>query len=198
VVDFPAMPSADYIRFDEIEDVLASVDLVALLAPLVREKPQLWKWLIVGAHDALQGAMVCAFADSTQTSILTKKSAAKVLDWLNADFDTRGEHPHERLATFRELLNRCIAGASQFEPLALSPDKLKDIERLHRHFRNQFAHFVPKGWSIEKLGLPRIIEAALDTVNELLNRVTHRMEEDQQKRLHSMRSTAKLALRSHS
>ena len=119
-------PSADYIRFDEIEDVLASVDLVALLAPLVREKPQLWKWLIVGAHDAFQGAMVSAFRDSTGTSILTKESAAQVLDWHNADVSTRGEHPKERLASFGELLNRCIAGAPHFEPLALSPDKLED------------------------------------------------------------------------
>jgi|SRR5215510_15532206 hypothetical protein len=190
-------PSADYIRFDEIEDVLASVDLVALLAPLVREKPQLWKWLIVGAHDAFQGAMVSAFRDSTGTSILTKESAAQVLNWLNADVSTRGEHPKERLASFGELLNRCIAGAPHFEPLALSPDKLEDIKLLHRHFRNQFAHFVPMGWSIEKLGLPRIIETALDTVNELLNRVTLRIEDDQQKRLNCMLSTAKLTLRSH-
>jgi hypothetical protein len=108
-----------------------------------------------------------------------------------------GEPPSERLASFDELLNRCIAGTSRFEPLVLSPDKLKDIERLHRQFRNQFVHFVPMGWSIEKIGLPRIIEAALDTVNELLNRVAHSMEEDQQKRLNSMLSTAKLALRSH-
>jgi hypothetical protein len=53
------------------------------------------------------------------------------------------------------------------------------------------------GWSIEKLGLPRIIETALDTVNELLNRVTLRIEDDQQKRLNCMLSTAKLTLRSH-
>jgi hypothetical protein len=65
--------SDDYVRFDEIKDVLASVDLIALLAPLVGEKPLHWKWMIVGAHDALQGAMVCAFADSTETSILEQR-----------------------------------------------------------------------------------------------------------------------------
>jgi hypothetical protein len=45
-------PSEAYVRFDEFEDVLASVELVALLAPFVREDPQYWKWIIVGAHSA--------------------------------------------------------------------------------------------------------------------------------------------------
>ena len=93
--------SDDHIYFDEIKDVLASVDLVALLAPLIREKQQYWKWMIIGVHSALQGAMVCAFADSANTSILTKRSAAKMLDWLNADAATRGEYPKERLVSLR-------------------------------------------------------------------------------------------------
>jgi hypothetical protein len=33
---------------------------LALLAPLIRDKQQYWKWMIIGAHSALQGAMVCA------------------------------------------------------------------------------------------------------------------------------------------
>ena len=36
-------PSEAYVRFDEFEDVLASVELVALLAPFVREDPQYWE-----------------------------------------------------------------------------------------------------------------------------------------------------------
>jgi hypothetical protein len=188
--------SDDYVRFDEIKDVLASVDLIALLAPLVGEKPLHWKWMIVGAHDALQGAMVCAFADSTETSILENKSAAAILSWFNAGEDTRGKYPDERLASFGELLDRCIAGRPDFEPLVLKPDQLKDIERLHDDFRNHFAHFTPKGWGIEKVGLPRIIEATLDVVKELMNRgqVTRRMEVDQRERLDKTLKTAKLAL----
>src|SRR5262245_8208016 len=162
--------SEDYIRFDEIEDVLASVDLIALVAPLVREKPWYWKWIIIGAQNALQGAMVCAFADTSNTSILTKRSAAKMLDWLNADPASRGPYPEERLADFGELLDRCIAGTPNFEPLVLTSRQHADIKRLHEHFRNNFAHFTPKGWSLEKVGLPRIIEAALYAAEILMNR----------------------------
>ena len=55
--------SKDYARFDEIEDVLASTDLMALVAPLVKKKPSCWKWMIMATHNALQGAMVCAYAE---------------------------------------------------------------------------------------------------------------------------------------
>ena len=75
-------PSDDYVRFDEREDVLASMDLLELITPLLGQKPALWKWAIIGAQSALQGALVCALADTTGTSILTPKSGGKLLDWL--------------------------------------------------------------------------------------------------------------------
>jgi|EndMetStandDraft_3_1072993.scaffolds.fasta_scaffold26320_4 hypothetical protein len=179
---------ADYVRFSQYEDALASFELVALMAPLVRDKPQYWKWVIVSAHNALQSAMVCAYADittgdSTGTSVLTEKSAEKVLAWLSTA--TPGLYPKERLADFPELLKRCVAGKPNFEPLVLTPKQHKDIERLHDVFRNNFVHFTPKGWSIQKAGLPRIICAALDAAEELMHRsyVSFQIDDDQQKRL---------------
>jgi len=172
----------DYVRFDQFDDVLVSLELVAHVAPLVCEKPQHWKWMIVGAHSALQGAMVCALADTTGTSILTKKSAIEMLRWLDADQARRGPHPDERLADFGELLKRCIAKS---DLLVLTPKQRKDIRRLHDHFRNNFVHFTPQGWSIEKTGLPRIVGAAIDATEVLMrqhNVIVH-MDEDQQQRL---------------
>lgn len=88
--------SKDYVSFDEIEDVLVSVDLVALVAPLVSKIPSYWKWVIVSAHNALQGAMVCALRDSTGTSVLTEKSERQMLEWLQDRTETRGNAPRER------------------------------------------------------------------------------------------------------
>src|SRR5689334_16072885 len=109
--------SKKYVEFDEIEDVLASVELVAQLASQVGNKPSFWKWIIIGAHSALQGAMVCAFADSTGTSVLTKKSAEEVLASLYADDGELGSSPEERLAPFDELLFRCQQGSPTCDPL---------------------------------------------------------------------------------
>jgi hypothetical protein len=61
-------PFNHYIRFnDEFEDVLASVELVALVAPRLCDNPSLWKWMIVGAQSALQGAMVAPGSDDEAT-----------------------------------------------------------------------------------------------------------------------------------
>src|SRR5262245_38607363 len=162
----------DYVRFSDYEDALASLELVALVAPLVRDKPQYWKWVIVAAHDALQGAMVCACAVGTGSSVQEKK----------------------KLAPFGKLLKWCTAGSKPIlEPLVLTPQQHKDIEGLHDHFRNDFAHFTPQGWGIEKAGLPRMIRAALDAAEELMRRyhVIGHLDDDQQKRLTDALATAR-------
>jgi hypothetical protein len=69
--------SDDCIRFDEREDVLASLDLLKLITPLLDECPAYWKWAIIAAHNALQGAMVCALADSAGLTVLNKDSSKK-------------------------------------------------------------------------------------------------------------------------
>ena len=158
----PHEPSSDYIRFDEIEDVVVSAELVAHLAPLLDTHPSYWKWVIVAAHN---GAMVCALADSTGTSALDE-SAKKVLDWLNAGMS--GDSPDENLASFRRLLNRCTSGP---EPLLrLIPQQCQDITQLHDDLRNKFTHFLPQGWSILKADLPRIIITAMGAVESLMSR----------------------------
>jgi hypothetical protein len=157
-------PSDDYVRFDEREDVLASMDLLELITPLLEHKPALWKWAIIGAQSALQGAMVCALADTTGTSVLSPKSADKLLDWLHSNDPNRGPPPNERLAEFGVLLEKSIAAG-----LILTEEQDKDVRRLHDYFRNRFSHFIPMGWGIHKAGLPRLIEAALGAVEKLMN-----------------------------
>ena len=65
--------TAEYLRFDEIEDVLSSMDLLALVVPLVDEQAGYWKWIIISAHAALQGAMVCVLAATASLAALEKK-----------------------------------------------------------------------------------------------------------------------------
>ena len=156
-----------YVRFDEIENVLSSLDLLAILAPLVKKRQAFWKWIIVAAHDSVQGALVCAIADSTGTSVLDKKSARKVLEWFD---DTSKEYPGEWMADFNTLLKRAA--------IKMTASDARDIKKLHG-FRNDFAHFTPKSWSIEVAGLPRIIGVAVQLAESLMKeqRVEHRMTE---------------------
>lgn len=148
-----------YVRFDEIENVLSSLEMMAHVARFAKKKSGLaqWKWLLVGAHDSIQGAIVCAIADSTGTNILSKKSAAKVLNWLE---DRSKNYSDEYMADFKTLLKRT--------GVVLATSESKDIRKLHS-FRNDFAHFTPKTWSIELAGLPRIITVALKLVEHFMN-----------------------------
>ena len=71
-----------WVRFDQYEDVLASTDLLALVAPSLREQPSSWKWMIIAAHNGLQGALVCAIRDTSGTNVLKERSAKAKLTWL--------------------------------------------------------------------------------------------------------------------
>ena len=192
-----AGPSDDYIRFDQFEDVVASVELVASVAPVLDDNPSQWKWMVVGAQSALQGAMACALFDDAEILAPANpknKQAAR----LAAKLDLPQQLIENRLEKFGVLLKRCIAGNRFCEPLVLTPQQRKDINRLHREFRNTFIHFAPLGWSIEKATLTRIIGTALDAVEELLTReqVVNRFEAcDQEARLTKALLTARGALR---
>ena len=181
------MPSK-YVRFDEVEDVLSSLGLLALCAPVVRKEPSYWKWAIISAHAALQGAMVCALHD--RISVLDKQSARARLEWLDKKTETPPKN--ERLAHFNTLLQRFC----ESQPLALSRAQLKDIKLLHEHFRNSFAHFVPQSWSIEKAGLPRIVGAAVDATERLMAypNVVHKLSGNKQRRLESYLGTIRTQL----
>src|SRR5262249_20417292 len=147
--DDPAMMSDKHIRFDEFEDVLASVELVALLAPFVRQQPQYWKWIIVGAHSALQGAMVCAYVDSSGTSILKKKPQGKKPRGKKPRGKKRKQPNHEeQLADFEDLLKCCVRGSHTCEPLVLTYQQRRDIRRSDRESTNNCIHFIPQGWDI--------------------------------------------------
>jgi hypothetical protein len=167
-----------YIRFDEIEDVLTSVDLLALVTPLVKSSPSQWKWIIIGAQNGLQGAMVSVLGGTSSVDVLDKKSRRLVLAWHE---NREGPYPKERLAEFDVLLKRCHEAGL----LKLKEAEEKDLLRLHNEFRNTFSHFMPMSWSIEKAGLPRIVCTALDCIEKLMSsdKVRYKMSGNRTRRL---------------
>lgn len=144
--------------------------------------------VILAAENGLQGALVCAIQDTSGTSILEKKSAAKVLRY----FD-EGDMPQERMADFMTLFRKY----RKMYPCKGTIRQLKQIRRLHKEFRNDFAHFVPKGWSIELAGLPAIIEAALKLIEEAMkqDQVLTRLSGNRQRRLERNLATTRTALK---
>jgi hypothetical protein len=148
--------------FDEREDVLTSTDLLAIVTPKLKKQPSYWKWMIIAAHNGLQGALVCAIQNTSATNVLNKKSATKMLNYLKT---LEGDRPQEYLADFVTLLKEY---RKKYPSHGITPEQLKSIHGLHKQFRNNFAHFVPKGWWIEIAMLPPIIESALDLIESAM------------------------------
>ena len=154
-----------YVRFDEREDVIASMELLTLLIPLANKTPRYWKWIIIAAQSAVQGALVCALSGTAGIGALTKDLQSAWLAW----FDTRkGPVPDEKLADFKTLLKWARDPKILSPPLKLTTSQIRDLLKLHTHLRNNFTHFTPKGWSIEIAGLPRMVLAAIQTAEWLM------------------------------
>jgi len=181
-----------FIRFDEIEDVLTSVELIALTAPLAKASPSYCKLIIVGAQNGLQGAMVCLLSGTNGIGVLDKTSAKKVLAWHQ---DQQGPYPEERLAEFGELLKRC-RNRPTGKSLLLTEPEMRDIEKLHGALRNNFAHFRPKGWSIERAGLPRIVGVALNVIEQIMfgDELSYKLSGNRTRRLRKGLGVARKAL----
>ena len=160
------MDEDGWLATSERDDVIESLVELALSLRRARQQPASWKWAIIAAHSALQGALVVALSGSAGIGALTEKSAGEVLDWVEK---TRGgkpaKAPVERLADFMELVDRAQKGdglsMGQFggRPLTLTAGEVKDLGRLNG-FRNRFVHFKPSAWRIELEGLPRIVGLA--------------------------------------
>jgi hypothetical protein len=162
------MERGDWVRFNEREDVIASTDLLALVAPTLKTRPTNWKWIILAAHSGLQGALVCAIKDSTGTNVLSKQSAAATLAWLQ---NPTGAPPPQYLDHYPALSRKY---RKKYPCSTVTAQQLKDLKKLHNEFRNNFTHFAPMQWSIEVVGLTRIVKAALDLVEDAMQK--HQVE----------------------
>jgi hypothetical protein len=179
-----------YVRYDEIEDVLASTHLLALVIPRLNQESLFWKWAVIAAHNALQGAIVCALHDGIGVSVLTDKSARAVLNWHQHSSPTT-DYPRERLEVFWGLVRRfCRANPTAKEKITRA--QIRDIHKL-QHRRNDLEHFTPKGWSIEKADLSKIIGTAIDFIELAMqhDKVTYRLTQDQVRRLSSNLATGR-------
>lgn len=163
----------EYIRTDEFVDVLSTIEFMTWLVQQLEEHPLYWKWFIKAAHNALQGALVCALKGSANIGIYPKKLQA---EWLNYYEISRTNPdvtpPVEKLAPFKELLSRaCQPECMRYlggSPLVLSKQEIEDLYCLNDEVRNNFVHFTPKIWSIEGVGLPRIVGVAIKITESLM------------------------------
>lgn len=165
------MLSDSWLETDEATDVLGSLSVCMLCLDRVHSEPAMWKWAVLSLHNAVQGAMVCHLSGTMQIGALTDQSARA---WIKRHEEDRrgaaGSVPDDRLASPKDLFARLTDGNKRCEQagevLHFSEDQRCSFGSLH-DFRNDFAHFTPKGWSIELVGLPRILLDVLSIVEAI-------------------------------
>ncbi|WP_427912852.1 hypothetical protein ACPWT1_19840 [Ramlibacter sp. MMS24-I3-19] len=152
-----------YLRTDEREEAVRSIEWAALQAAQLKEDPYLWKWVLISLHNAVQGFLVLALCRGNGLLTLTPKSAER---WMKA-YESGEAFPPDRLDDFLSLYAKAkdqenfhMFGSGAFRP-GLTHDRSM---ALLNEFRNMFTHFTPKGWSLELAGLPSICLDALDVV----------------------------------
>ena len=152
--------SAPYLRTDEREEAIRSLEFAEAQARALAADPYLWKWVIVALHSAAQGFMVLALWNGNGLLAMRPRVAKK---WLEA-YERGGAFPNEKLDDFLALyakvkdpLNFYTVGASAFMPAESSDESFLMLNEV----RNTFTHFTPKGWSLQVAGLPRM---CLDTL----------------------------------
>ena len=160
------MPRSAYLRTDEQEEAVRSLEWAELQARTLATDAYAWKWVLIALHNAMQGFMVLALWNGNGLLALRPKVAKK---WLEA-YESGGPFPAEKLDEFLNLYlkvkdpeNFHTIGTGPFVPAGTHDQSMNYLNE----FRNMFTHFTPKGWSLELAGLPRICLNTLEVMNFL-------------------------------
>ena len=114
-----------------------------------------WKWVILTLHGASYGFAICALKGTNPD---------------NVTFETKkGE---KRLIGFDEALKRCqdpkwMRMTVMSKHLQLSDQQKESIQILKKWFRDNFEHYMPKGWLIEVHVMPQIALDVLEVIRFL-------------------------------
>lgn len=155
-----------WLRTDETKEAISALEMLAEAAPSLTTDFYRWKWVIISTHNALQGFMVLALRHGNGLLALKDEIAAQ---WLKA-YREGGQYPVEKLDNFLNLYKKvksdrmlCYGHSKKF---IATPDHNRSVKKLNE-LRNEFIHFVPKGWSLELTGLPGICLHCLEVIEFL-------------------------------
>ena len=165
--------NAGWLRVDEREDLINSLEHAVEIARTVRTEPRNWKWLLIVVHNALQGVLVSVLTGTDGVGALEKKCMTEWLEWHEKGRAGKKETPpKEFLAALLELY--CRAKQRDFmcefggNPIRTTKDQDADMRRLN-WLRGDLIHFKSRIWSIEIEGLPRIAVSAVEIIEQLLD-----------------------------
>lgn len=140
-----------YIRFDRFIDLETSLE--QLLAQIQGEPMTAarWKWALIAAHCALQGAVCIALRGSAGFDTWKPNHLKK---WLEA-YEKNEDLPDPQLDYFMQLYNRLFGNESEIN---------RDLINWLNDCRNNFIHFNTDQFAIERKSLIEAIDEAVSAM----------------------------------
>ena len=153
----------NWLHTDEKADLVSSLSMLDVALDQIEKDLSAWKWIVIATHSALQSAMACHLGAIGNSFLVAKQEDAEA--WLKAHEDGT-PYPEMMMDSFLNLYDKIkhqeIYGY-KFVPQGTQGKSIKKINA----YRNEFIHFMPKGWSLEVSGLPNMCKDCLDVINEL-------------------------------
>ena len=185
-----------YLRIDEKENVIDSLQKAAEFLKNTESDPLYWKWFIVAIHHAIYHFMLLALQNTDLSGIW--KEPEKLVDRGLSREVVDTENPQNKLVGFVEAFERIQETTRMGEYVNAKPFIANDRHKkaatsLNTILRNNFVHFSPKGWSIEILFIIEAVSPMLEVV-EFLVLNSGRLFLDEQQRNGVQSDIAKIRL----
>jgi len=142
-----------YIRFDRFNDLETSLEQLLAQIQGAPMTATCWKWSLIAAHSALQGAVCIALRGSAGFDTW-KPSHLK--EWLAA-YENSEELPDSQLDFFMELFDKLFGKESGIN---------RDLISWLNESRNKFIHFNTDHLSIERESIVSAIEESVTAIIE--------------------------------
>lgn|GEM_PF-843862 len=147
----------NFLWIDEKENAIDSLERCLEFLQRTKENTFFWKWVAISLHNALYGFMIWA------------------LEHGNPDHVLKSTKKRPKLIDFNKALSHIQDGnyirGYNVKPVKLTKTQKKNILFLKDVLRNNFEHFIPKGWHINlNKQIKNIIEDATYVIQELVSR----------------------------
>ena len=165
-----------YLRIDEKENAIDSLQKAAEFLKNIENDPLYWKWFIVAIHHAVYHFMLLALQNTDLSGIWKEhlnKGLPKLVDYGLSRKVVDTNNSENQLVNFIEAFKRIqkpdqMSGYVNAKPFVAEIKHKEAATDLNTILRNNFVHFSPKGWSIEISFIIKAVLPMLEVVEFLV------------------------------
>lgn len=149
------MIQPEYVRFSEESNALDYLEKTVEFIHRADTDSMDWKWVFLSLHGALYGFMICALKGTDPARVVRKNARNQ---WRLIDFGTALKWCQDP---------RYMMMTTESKVLRLSQTQKQSLDLIQNRFRNEFAHYEPRLWSIDLHRMPQVVIDGLEVTRLL-------------------------------